>query len=107
MCRLNMLNYICSVELFDICSTFFIVKGMKTNVVTLSNKYQIVIPKDAREKMGLNKPDGQHFRVKSVSENEIVFVKNKSLEDFLGKYSDVFPKNATSEIRRLRNNEWE
>ena len=80
---------------------------MKNDVVTLSSKYQVVIPKAARKKLGLNKPESQRFRVERVSDTEIVFRKEKSLEDYLGKYDKTFPSNATSAIRQVRDSEWE
>lgn len=79
----------------------------KANVVTLSSKYQVVIPKEARKKLGLIHPEGQRFKVESVSENEIIFRKDKSLEDFLGKYDKAFPDNATSKLREVIDSEWE
>jgi AbrB family looped-hinge helix DNA binding protein len=80
---------------------------MKTQVVTLSSKYQVVIPKSARKKLGLSKPTGQRFRVEKATDNEIVFRKDKTLDDFLGSYSDAFPKNATEKLRQMRDEEWE
>jgi AbrB family looped-hinge helix DNA binding protein len=79
---------------------------MKTDVVTLSSKYQVVIPKIARKKLGLIKPEGQRFRVEHVSENEIVFRKDKTLDDFLGQYGDAFPVNAGRELRKIRDQDW-
>jgi len=79
---------------------------MNTQFVTMSSKYQVVIPKTARKKLGLDKPTGQHFKVKSVSENEIVFRKEKNLDEFLGAYSHSFPKNATAQLRTIRDKEW-
>jgi len=84
-----------------------IVKHMKTQVVTLSSKYQVVIPKTARKKLGLDKSTGQRFRVESVTEHEIVFRKDKTLDDFLGIYDHAFPKNATAKLRNIRDKEWE
>jgi AbrB family looped-hinge helix DNA binding protein len=80
---------------------------MKTDTVTLSSKYQVVIPQAARKKLGLNKPEGQRFKIERVSNTEIVFRKAKSLEDYLGKYDKTFPSNATRVIRQMRDNEWE
>jgi AbrB family looped-hinge helix DNA binding protein len=79
---------------------------MKSDIVTLSSKYQVVIPKAARRKLGLNKPEGQRFKVARVSDTEIVFRKDKSLEDYLGKYGNAFPANATDKIRQARDTEW-
>ena len=80
---------------------------MKSDIVTLSSKYQVVIPKAARKKLGLNKPEGQRFKVERVSDTEIVFRKDRSLEDYLGKYDKAFPLHATRAIRQVRDSEWE
>lgn len=85
---------------------FDIVKHMKKNIVTLSSKYQLVIPKVARQTLGLNKAEGQRFRVKHVSGDEIVFHRDKSLDDFLGKYGEAFPENATAKLRDARDTDW-
>jgi AbrB family looped-hinge helix DNA binding protein len=85
---------------------FATIKLMKNDVVTLSSKYQVVIPKAARQKLGLNKPEGQRFKVERVSDVEIVFRKDKSLEDYLGKYGSAFPANAAAKIRQTRDAEW-
>lgn len=79
---------------------------MKNDVVTLSGKYQVVIPKAARKKLGITMSKGQRFRVVRVSEDEIVFRKNKSLDDFLGQYGNAFPSHASSEVRKIRDQEW-
>lgn len=80
---------------------------MKKDVVTLSSKYQVVIPKAARRKLGLQKPSGQRFRVERVSEDEIVFRKDKTLDEFLGRYGSAFPENSTDALRRMRGTEWD
>jgi len=85
---------------------FAMVKLMKADIVTLSSKYQVVIPKAARKTLGLNSPEGQRFKVQRVSDTEIVFRKDKSLEDYLGKYDKAFPSNATGAIRKIRDDEW-
>ncbi len=77
------------------------------SIVTLSSKYQVVIPKAARKKLGLSESAGQRFRVERVTEDEIVFKKDTTLDDYLGKYGDAFPKNATAELRRRRDTEWD
>ncbi len=79
---------------------------MKTQTVTLSSKYQVVIPKTARKTLGLTAATGQQFSVARVTKNEIVFRKDKTLDDFLGAYSHAFPKNAAAELRHVRDNEW-
>jgi AbrB family looped-hinge helix DNA binding protein len=85
---------------------FAIVGFMKADVVTLSSKYQVVIPKTARKKMGLFKSEGQRFRVERVSEDEIVFRKDKTLDDFLGQYGDAFPVNAAVKLHKMRDQDW-
>lgn len=80
---------------------------MKNDIVTVSSKYQVVIPKMARQKMGLDKTKGQHLRVQSVSKNEIVFRKEPSIDDYLGAFGDVFPANATQALRKMRDEEWD
>lgn len=79
---------------------------MKTPMLKLSSKYQVVIPKMARKKLGITTVTGQQFSVISVTEDEIVFRKSKTLDDFLGAYTSAFPKNATGALRRIRDNEW-
>lgn len=60
----------------------------------------------ARRKLGLTKPEGQRFRVERVSENEIVFRKDKTLDDFLGQYGDAFPANAGRALHKMRDQDW-
>jgi len=79
---------------------------MKEVTVILSSKYQVVIPKMARRRLGLTKPMKQSFKVARVTEDEIVFRKNKTLDNFLGAYTDSFPKDASRELRRIRDVEW-
>lgn len=80
---------------------------MKTDIVTLSSKYQVVIPKAARKKLGLFKANGQRFTVERVSDNEIVFRKNKTLDDFLGQYGYAFGPNSIDKLREQRDKDWD
>ncbi len=80
---------------------------MKADVVTLSSKYQVVIPKSARKKLGLLKANGQRFKVERVSDNEIVFRKDKSLDDFLGQYGHAFSANSAVKLREQRDKDWD
>jgi len=80
---------------------------MKTSAVTLSGKYQVVIPKAARKKLGLTRAAGQRFVVAKVTDTEIVFRKDKTLDDFLGAYSTAFPENSSKKLRQLREQEWD
>ena len=81
---------------------FAIVERMKNNIVTVSSKYQVVIPKKARQKMGLDKTKDRYLQVKSVTKNEIVFRKEPSIDNYLGAFGDVFPANAAQELRKMR-----
>ena len=80
---------------------------MPNIIVTLSSKYQLVIPKAARKRMGLSVAAGQHFKVARVTSNEIVFEKQRTLDSYLGVYGDTFPTNATEALRHQRDNEWD
>ena len=86
---------------------FAIVERMKNDIVTVSSKYQVVIPKIARQKMGLDKTKGQHLRVKSVTQNEIVFRKEPSIEDYLGAFKGAWGPNPTKRLRKMRDEEWD
>lgn len=78
----------------------------KPQIVTLSAKYQVVIPREARKKLGVQHAAGQRFRVTKVTETEIVFSKDKNLEDFLGAYGGSFPADAATALRQQRQ-EWD
>ena len=49
--------------------------------VTVSDKYQLVVPKEARKKMGL-KP-GQKVTVKNVQANTITFEREPTMQELL------------------------
>ncbi len=57
---------------------FVIVESMQ---VTISDKYQVVIPKEARQKLGV-KP-GQKITVKQVDKNSITYEREPSMEELL------------------------
>lgn len=52
---------------------------------TVSTKYQIVIPKAARKKLGL-KP-GQRLHIQSVTDKQITFGVSLTAQEFLDKYA--------------------
>ena len=52
-------------------------------IVTVSDKYQLVVPKEARKKLGL-KP-GQKVRVKNVDDNTITFEREPTMQELLAK----------------------
>jgi len=84
-----------------------IVEHMKKDTVTLSSKYQLVIPSNVRKKMGLKNTKDIQFRVKSFNSKEIVFTKEPTLDEILGSYTGYFPKDATAAIRKRRDEDWE
>ncbi len=67
-----------NVELLTKVERFDIVEPME---VTVSDKYQVVIPKAARKKLGL-KP-GQKIRVKSVSDSTVTFERQLTMKELL------------------------
>lgn len=75
---------------------------MKDAIVRLSSKYQVVIPKAARKRMGITSPENQYFKIVRVTDDEIVFKKANSLEDYLGAYSQSFPPHAGEALRKNR-----
>lgn len=55
--------------------------------VTISDKYQVVIPKEARKKLGI-KP-GQKITVKSFTNDTITFKREPSMEELLAMSSGI------------------
>lgn len=98
-----------SVERLIFVERFATVKRME---VTVSDKYQVVIPKEARLKLGL-KP-GQKVRVKSIGANTITFERPLSPEQYVRKYAGSMVNtpwrkegiDAAEWIRRQRDSEW-
>ena len=78
---------------------------MKTIPVTISGKYQVVIPKAARKKMGLTDKGG-FLVVKKVTENEITFAKPRKLEDYFGIMEGAWGPDPVATIRKQRDEEW-
>lgn len=74
----SFLQNISLVERLTKVERFAIVKRME---VTISDKYQVVIPKEARKKLGI-KP-GQKITVKRVSPTSITFERQPSMEELI------------------------
>lgn len=80
------------------------------NKVSLSPKYQVVIPKSARKLMGMNKLQKVMY-ISSVKAGEIVFrttnpkVAQRTLGEFAGSLSSAKP-NPIEQLRKLRDSEW-
>lgn len=70
------------------------------NTVSLSSKYQVVIPKAARKKMGIDRAG--KLSVSKITDNEITFRKEPELEDFFGAFKDAFGPEPTKALRKMR-----
>jgi AbrB family looped-hinge helix DNA binding protein len=80
--------------------------------VTVSSKYQLVVPKEVRKQLGI-KP-GQKVRVKQVSGNTITFERQPTMQELLdnaaGSMKDTpWQKEGVDVavwVRRMRDEEW-
>ena len=80
--------------------------------VTVSDKYQLVVPKEVRKQLGI-KP-GQKVRVKQVRGNTITFERQLSMEELLDKSAGTMKGtpwqaqhvDAATWIRHARDTEW-
>ncbi len=66
----------------------------------LSTNYQVVIPKAARRKLGLQK--GQILYVKSVGKKEITFTTEDPVDKYYGLLKGVWTEDAVEYQRRIR-----
>lgn len=57
-------------------------------LVTVSENYQVVIPKAARKKLGI--VAGQKIRVKSVGTSSITFEREPTMQELLAKGAGLF-----------------
>lgn len=77
--------------------------------VTVSSKYQIVIPKAVRRELGIKA--GQKLEVKSDAQGNISVKKTESTEDFINKYAGslkgVWGDDPAAELRHMRDKEWD
>lgn len=80
---------------------------MKKPSVTMSGKYQVVIPKAARKKMGLEGQAGRQLDVVRVTKDEIVFRKREPIESYFGAFSGAWGPNPTKRLRKMRDEEWD
>lgn len=68
--------------------------------VKVSDNYQVVIPKEARKKLGLKK--GQYLYVKSVSKNTVELTTEDPITRYYGALKGVWTKDAVAYQRRIR-----
>lgn len=81
--------------------------------VTVSGKYQLVVPSSVRKRMGL-KP-GQKIIVKNVTKNTVTFERQPSMQELLDKAAGTMKNtpwqkegiDAAEWIRRERDTEWD
>ncbi len=78
--------------------------------VTISSKYQVVIPKAARKKLNLGR-DVSHMVVKKVTPTEITFAKvptaKSDIMQYAGILKNVWGKNPVATLRKIRDEEWD
>lgn len=65
-----------------------------------SNNYQIVVPKQARRKLGLKK--GQIMYVKSVNAKEITYTTEDPVDKYYGILKGVWTEDPVEYQRRIR-----
>lgn len=77
--------------------------------VTVSSKYQIVIPKAVRRELGIKA--GQKLEVHSDAKGNISVTKAESVEDFINKYAGslkgAWGADPAATLRRMRDEEWD
>ncbi len=81
--------------------------------VTVSDKYQVVIPQEARKKLGI-KP-GEKISIKSVSSTSITFEREPTMKELIEKSAGTMKNapwhkegtDAAVWIRRERDQDWQ
>lgn len=71
--------------------------------ITISSKNQVVIPKEARQKMKLT--GGDRLMVQEVTKDHLILKKAPSYHDLRGTIEQL-PEDATVRIRKIRD-EWQ
>lgn len=80
---------------------FAILKGMAS--VKVSSNYQVVIPKEARKKLGLKK--GQYLYVDSVGKDKVTLTTRSPIDKYYGILKGVWTEDPVKYQRRIRK-EW-
>ncbi len=73
------------------------------NTLTVSTKGQITLPRATRKRLDLLA--GDHLTIVKVSSSRLVLEKQKSFQDYIGKFKHVFPQDAVAAVRELRDRE--
>lgn len=78
--------------------------------VKMSDKYQVVIPREARKKMGLHRGD-VYFFVKKITGNEITYSISNRHRTGIGAYAGILQSKSNPKpvenLRKMRDSEWE
>lgn len=78
--------------------------------VKVSDKFQVVIPKEARKKMHL-KRGTSYMMVKKVSPGEITYSllpnSKDSIEKYAGALKNDWGKNPVEKLRKVRDTDWD
>ncbi len=70
------------------------------NTLTVSSKGQITLPSATRKRLDLLA--GDSLKVIKVTDNRVILEKQKSFQEYMGKFADVFPQDAVAAVRELR-----
>lgn len=76
------------------------------DTITLSSKYQLVIPKAARQKLGLQNKPNQKMRIKHLTKDEITLVKVQPVGQYFGSLKGAWGSKPTAALRNMRDQEW-
>lgn len=68
--------------------------------VKVSSNYQVVIPKEARKKLGLKK--GQYLYVDSVGKDSITLTSQSPVDKYYGALKGIWTEDAVKYQRRIR-----
>ncbi len=73
------------------------------NILPVSSKGQITLPIATRKRLDILA--GDRLTVVKVSDSRIILEKQKSFQDYQGKFADVLPRDAVAAVRELRDRE--
>lgn len=77
--------------------------------ITISSKYQLVIPKEARKKLRVR--PGALMTVKKVTPTEITYTiapgQTGSIEDYAGILKSAWGNRPVAKLRKIRDEQWD
>lgn len=77
---------------------------MNANTITLSSKYQVVIPKQLRRSLGMR--PGQKLRIYQSKAGTLEISTKSALDDLVGSVQGAWGKDPVAYIRKQRD-EWD